>query len=411
MALAIAIGLDIGIGGGLISPAADATAQSMAPESIATRYILDSGMLVLGGITALILTIAFAFRDAGLSRDSSAIEPALRLSGILAAGGIMFWATGYHLIFSVEPGGLLGEFAPYRANDADPISTGYASAAHWLYYFGLATISTAIVSSAIAERTRLAVFVIFAGAFIGLIFPIALSWVYAGGFLISEWRFHDAGTASVHIIGGAAALAAVIIIGPRDGGATAFHNTSSALPVAAFSTAIMLMSLFVVTAAAQPASSIDAAINISNAVVNQLLAACAGAAFALFLTRLVYKRTGLIFSLAGAVGGAVALSADPIQPASWQALMIGAMSGVIVTVLSPFLRRFQIDDAGVVIAAHFFCGIWGVLIAPWHSPEVSFLGQAMGAAMLTSFAFFMSLCLWTALRFSIGVRVTKPPKG
>lgn len=379
--------------------------QAMAPESVATRFILDSAVLLLGGLSALIFTIAFAFRDAGLGPRGKWVGACLRLSGILALGGLSYWAVGYNLQFRIEPGGFLGTFAPWQAGDSDPVAAGRASAAHFLYYFGLVAMALAIVSSAIAERVRLAGFGIFAIGFVGLIFPIAGSWIFAGGYIATELRFIDYGAATLHAVGGAAALAAAIIVGPRREGIGPYSHTASMLPAAAVSSAVMLAAMFVVSATASgKVSSIDGVINFANSISHTLLAACAGAASALFLTRLIYKRTGAVFSMAGAIGASVALAADPIHVAAWQALMIGAMSGVIVTVTSPFLRRYGIDDAGVVIAAHLFCAIWGLLIAPWYSPGGNFVDQAIGTTMVVAFSFFMSLCVWTALKFSVGVR-------
>jgi Amt family ammonium transporter len=124
------------------------------------------------------------------------------------------------------------------------------------------------------------------------------------------------------------------------------------------------------------------------------------------MTAMIYKRIDLTIVLNGAIGGLVSITADPLSPAIWQAVLIGAMGGVIVTVGVPLLDRLKIDDVVGAVPAHLFCGIWGTLVVLWTNPEASILGQIVGVLMVGAFAFGMSALIWTALRFSIGVRVT-----
>ena len=138
------------------------------------------------------------------------------------------------------------------------------------------------------------------------------------------------------------------------------------------------------------------------------MSAAGGVLAALTVTKLVYRRAGLVSTISGVIGGLAAIAADPLSPALWQAGMIGAVGGVIVTVAPPFFDRYRIDDACFVTPTHLLCGVWGAAIAPWTNPDAQFLGQLIGVAAIAAFAFFMSLLLWTALKYIAGVRIVPP---
>ena len=127
---------------------------------------------------------------------------------------------------------------------------------------------------------------------------------------------------------------------------------------------------------------------------------------AIIMTAMIYKRVDLTIVLNGAIGGLVSITAEPLTPAIWQAILIGAMGGVIVTVGVPILDRLKIDDVVGAIPAHLFCGIWGTLIAAWTNADASIGGQIVGVFMVGVFTFGMSALLWVMLKYSIGARVT-----
>lgn len=387
-----------------------AFAQEIGPASDTASYVINSAALILAGLGALLFVVSKGLRDVGLSRIQHGTAVCLRTIGLLSAGAVSFWLVGYNLIATVEPGGLLGEFKPWRPEDLDPMTTGVASGAIWFQLAMLAAIPAAIVSSAVSERVRLWSFVIFSAAISGVMFPIVAAWVWGGGYLAEAWRFYDfAGAGSIHMVGGAAALAAAIIVGPRPG--RFFEGghrppPSTALPLAAFAAGLILISWFpVLVGAGGAAADLEAAITIGVVSVNTIIGVAAAILAALMITQFIYKRAGLVTGSSAAIAGLVALAADPLHPEMWQAAMIGAVAGVIVTVAPPFLDRFRIDDAGFVIPAHFLCGAWGVIIVPWSNPDAGFIGQFVGVVVIAGFSILMSGLVWVALKYSIGVRI------
>ncbi len=386
-----------------------ALAQDMSAPSDVTRYVLDSALLMAGGFAGLVALAGLALRDVGLARTQNAPQVCLRTIGSLGVAAIAFWVAGYHLLFSIEAGGFLGPFQSWAPLDDDPASAGRASGAHWFFHMSLAALGAVIVSSAISERVRLWPFLFFAAVWAGLIYPVAASWVWGDGYFADQWSFRDyGGAAAIHLSAGAAALAAILVIGPRSGRfghGVSRPQVSTALPLSAFGSMLTAVALLIVIIALGGAmSSVEAAVTAGTILSNAMIAGGGGAIAAMFLTQTVYKRTGLVSAMTGIVAGIISISADPVSPALWQAAMIGAVGGVIVTVTPPFLDGLKLDDAGFVIPAHCFCGAWGAIIAFWMTERIWLPGQLLGTGAIALFSFVMSLLIWTALKYTIGVR-------
>ena len=386
-----------------------AFAQDMAPASDTTRFLFDTGLLIAGGVAGLVAIAGLALRDVGLARTQNAPQVSLRTIGALGVCVFAFWLVGYNLIFTVETGGFLGDFQSWAPDDADADASGRASGAHWFFHATLAALGAGVVSSAISERVRLWPFLFFVAAWAALIYPIVAGWAWGNGYFAAEWSYRDAaGAGVVHLSAGAAALAAVNVIGPRNGRyghGPSRPPVSTALPLSAFGIALCAAALFIVILAlAGSFSTSEAAISAGRIAANSLIAVAGGSLAAMILTQTVYKRTGLVSAMIGAVAALVSISVDPLSPALWQAAMIGAIGGVIVTVTPPFLDRLRIDDAGFSIPAHLLCGLWGAVIAFWANENARLTGQVVGAAAIAGFSYLMSYLIWTALRFTIGVR-------
>lgn len=387
-----------------------AGAQEISAATDTALFVFDTGLLFVGALGALMVVFAFGLRDVGLARPQHTFSVCLRMMGLVAVTALAFWISGYNLAHLVEKGGLLGEFQVWGPDDIDPMSVGYASGVHWFFQMGLAAIGAAVVSSAVSERVKLWAFLIFTAAFAGLIYPIIVGWTWGGGYLDEAWSYYDFGGAGViHMTGGAAALAAAFVVGPRSGKflqAGGRHIPSDALPLTAFGTGLIWVSWFLVAAAmVKSIASVEGAISVGTIMANSLLSASGAVLAALFLTQAVYKRVGLVTASCAAVGGLVAIAADPLHPSLWQAVMIGAVSGVIVTVAPPFLSRFRVDDAGLVVPTHLFCGAWGVVVVAWTNPDAWVAGQLVGAGAIAGFASLLSLLFWIALKYTIGARI------
>ncbi len=390
-----------------------AAAQEVTPLDASNRYLIDSLLAVFAGLSAILFIVAYGLRDIGLARVQNAPAACLRMLASFAVTVFAFWLSGYMLAFSVEEAGFLGDFASWRADDVDPLTKGRASGATWFFQTGLAAMTAAIVASSVSERVRLWAFLIFVGFLAGMIYPIAISWVWGGGYFAADWAYKDGGGATVHIVAGAAALAAAFVVGPRPGRFNArspWIAATTMLPLSVFGAGLAWIALIGVFAGlGETLSSVEDAVRFGGAIVNISVATAAAVLTALVLTQFVYDRPGLVTTMCAVVAGPVTIAGDPVSPDLWQAAMIGAVGGVIVSVTPPFLARFRIDDAGFVVPTHLFCGIWGAMIVAWVNPDARFINQALGALAIAAFAFGVSLMIWTALKYSpFGARQRAP---
>lgn len=380
-------------------------AHDIAP---ATEAAASNGLLLLiAGLLVMVMAAGFAMRQAGLVRAKSAAAIALQSFAAYALAGMTTWLVGYNLLFGVEPGGLLGGFetwAPSAAAD-EP------GAAVWFFRMGAAALTAMIVSGALAERLRLWPFLIFAALLTGLIYPIEASWVWGKGFLDATLSFKDfAGATLIHAAGGWAGLAGALVLGPRLGryeGGRVNPAPGASPPRAVLGTFLLWLGWFGLNggAALAPGEIGDAG-GLAKIFVNTNMAAAAGVVAAMAVTQIVYKKVDLAVVLGAAVGGLVSIAAEPLAPAIWQAVVIGAFGGVIVTLAGPVLDRLKIDDAAGAIPAHLLCGIWGTLIVPWSNHQASWLGQIAGTATIGAFVFTMSTLAWMTLKYTLGIRVS-----
>lgn len=386
-----------------------AQAQTIAPPPEATVYILNSVLMGFAGLCAVLFVIAYGLRDIGLARVQNAPAVCLRMLAAFAVSVFAFWLSGHHLAYSVEAGGFLGEFGVWTLNDNDPLAKASASGAGWFFQSALAAVAASIVAASVSERVRLWAFLIFSAFLGGLIYPIAISWVWGGGYFAEVWRYRDFGGGTIHIVAGAAALAAAFVVGPRPGRFNArspWIAATTMMPLSVFAAGIAWIALQgVFHGLSGSIASVEDAVRMGVVIANMGVATAAAIMTALIITQFVYDRPGLVTTMCAVVAGPVSLAGDPVSPDLWQAAMIGAVGGVIVSVTPPFLARARIDDAGFVVPTHLFCGLWGILIAAWSNPDIPLAGQAVGALSIGGFSFLISLLVWTALRYSfLGVR-------
>jgi len=271
-----------------------------------------------------------------------------------------------------------------------------------------------IVSGTVAERIKLVPFLIFAVFLTGIIYPIQGSWTWGGGWL-SEMGFSDfAGSTIVHSVGGWAALTGAIILGPRLGkyGPNGEVNAipGANLPLATIGTFILWFGWFGFNGGSQLAlgSAADAAA-MANVYVNTNMAACAGLVAALILSMILYSKTDLTFVLNGALAGLVSITAGPDVATPLQAIIIGAIGGVICTFAIPLLDKLKIDDVVGAISVHLIAGIWGTLAVaiPGLNGSGDMATQIIGIVSIGVFTVVLSAIGWIVLKVVFGLRPTE----
>jgi Amt family ammonium transporter len=368
--------------------------------------------------TALVFFMhtGFAFLEIGLTRQKNTINILFKNIFIITAGLLLYYIGGFNLMYPGEFNGFLGFAgfgidAPLAAEGTLDLAynEGYTYWTDFLFQGMFAATAATIVSGAVAERMKIGPFMIFTVLYVGLIYPIAGSWKWGGGFL-DQLGFYDfAGSTLVHSVGGWAALVAVWLLGPRIGKfkngkpqAIPGHN----IPLATAGVLILWLGWFGFNGGS--VLSADPALT-SLTLVTTCLAAAAGGVVAALVSFIKYKNLDLTMFLNGILGGLVGITAgaDVMTPES--AIIIGAIAGALIVFAVSFVDAIKLDDPVGAIAVHLICGIWGTLAVGIFStnPEHTFLIQLTGVACYAAFCILASFLIIFTLKKTVGIRVSE----
>ena len=386
------------------------TGTAYAEVSAETAYVFNTFSFLVHGFLVMLMALGFTCLEAGLVRTKNTATICLKNVALYSLAGIMFYLIGYSLMYN-DVNGYIGSAALWNPEAAVNPDDGYSKMSDWFFQMVFCATAMSIVSGTIAERIKLVPFLIFAIFLTGIIYPIQGSWTWGGGWL-SEMGFSDiAGSTIVHSVGGWAALTGALIIGPRIGkyGPNGQVNAipGSNLPLATIGTFILWFGWFGFNGGSQLAlgTAADAAA-IANVYVNTNMAACAGLVAALILSILLYKKTDLTFVLNGALAGLVAITAGPDVATPLQAMIIGAIGGILTTLAIPLLDKIGIDDVVGAISVHLVSGIWGTLAVaiPGLNGSGDIGTQIIGILSIGLFTVILSGIGWFALKAIYGLR-------
>ncbi len=282
------------------------------------------------------------------------------------------------------------------------------------FFFQVVFVATAmaIVSGAVAVRMKLWAFLAFAVVMTGIIYPVSGYWTWGGGWLDAVGFSDYAGSGIVHMAGAAAALAGVLVLGPRkgkygkDGSIHAIPGAN--LPLATVGTFILWMGWFGFNGGSElKLSDVASANNVAQVLVNTNAAAAGGVIAALVLAKLWFRKADLTMALNGAIAGLVSITAEPLAPSALGATLIGGVGGLIVVAAIVTLDKLRIDDPVGAISAHGVAGLWGLLAVPLSNADASFGAQIIGALSIFVWVFAASLAVWLTLKAIMGVRVSE----
>ena len=403
--------------------AQDTTAAAEAPQyalASETAYIFNTLLFLVGGFLVMWMAAGFAMLEAGMVRSKNVSMQCLKNITLYSIAGLMFWITGYNLMYTGVDGGYMGSVGPYAfdAVGGNALDTGYSTASDWFFQMVFCATTASIVSGTLAERIKLWPFLIFTVILTGIIYPIAGSWEWGAGWLDGMGFSDFAGSTLVHSVGGWAALAGALVLGARTGKYTAngvHPMPGSSMPLATLGTFILWLGWFGFNGASQLAmGTIGDVSDVSRIFANTNMAAAAGVVVAVILTQIMYKKVDVTMALNGALAGLVSITAEPLAPSVWQAVFIGAVGGVIVVFTVPLLDKLKIDDVVGAIPAHLVAGIWGTMVVPLshgggfgidlEGGTPSYLGQFIGVLACGIFVSVASAIVWMALKVTIGVR-------
>ena len=388
-------------------------AHAETTVSAEVGFIFNTFLFLVCGFLVMFMAAGFAMLEAGMVTSKSVSVICAKNIGLFSIAGIMFWMFGYNLAYGIPEGGYIGNFIPW--SDASKIDTGYSDGSDWYFQMVFCATTVSIVSGTLAERIKLWPFFLFAAILSGIIYPIVMGWQWGGGWLAAAGFSDFAGSTLVHSTGGAAALAGAIILGPRLGRFTKSGSPAPLKPFAASSIPLVTIGIFILwlgwfgfNGGSQLAmgTAVDA-IAVSTIFMNTFLAGAGGVMAAAFTTRLGFGKTDVIQMLNGCIGGLVAITAEPLMPSPIAAILIGAVGGVIVVFGTKLLFSMKIDDVVGAVPAHLFAGIWGTLAVPITNPDVSFGAQLLGVISINAFVFIVSYIVWSIMKATIGIRLSK----
>ena len=423
--LALAALLTAGLWAALPGVAHGAQSGEVAPASYQDiQFILSTFSFLVWGALVMWMCAGFTMLESGSVRIKNASMICLKNVGIFSIAALTYYFVGYNLMY-VGVGEIVGTFEfLYGPTDAEALlfegatgrmaevlGNGHSTMSAWLFQMLFVATTASIVSGAILERVKLWAFWAFTLVLTAFIYPIAGSWSWGGGWLDAQGFQDFAGATAVHAVGGSAALAAVFVVGPRRGkfrpdGSVKATPPSNVL-VVTLGVLILWLGWFGFNAGSQLALATPTdAVVMSSVLANTNLAGAAGLIAAVIVARPIFGRLGLASSLNGALAGLVSITAAPNIAESWWAVVIGAVAGLLCSLVTDLMERLKLDDVVGAVPVHLVAGIWGTLAASL-SAGADFGVQLLGAASVSAFVFVASLIVWKVIDLTIGMRVSR----
>ena len=400
---------------------AEGTFEAFMATPEAAMFTVNNLWLLLSAALVFIMHLGFCSVESGMCQKKNTVNIIFKNVFIVCIGALGYMAWGFNAMYPGWEAGVSKDFfamgSPLMnafADEAERTSKvtaaynpGYTIWTDFIFQAMFAATAATIVSGAVAERVKLASFMIYATILVTFLYPITGSWKWGYGWLNTA-GFHDfAGSTLVHAFGGFASLAAVLILGARRGKFTKDgvkpilpHN----LPLANIGVFMLFLGWFGFNGGSVLSANPEI---VSRVFVTTAMAGFAGGLGAIFTSWIVLKKPDLSMGLNGMLAGLVGITAgaDVINP--WQAVIVGLLAGLIVVISVIFFDKIRIDDPVGAISVHGICGVWGTVAVGIFStnPDHSFMTQLMGVAAVGAFAFVTSGILFLILKVTLGIRV------
>ena len=388
-----------------------AAAQETASNALFTA---NNIWMLVSTVLVFIMHLGFSMIEVGMTRAKNTVNILFKNVSIVAIGTLTYAICGFNLMY---PGGeFAGGFFGFAGFGIDPgadySAIGYADGAYtywtdFIFQGMFAATAATIVSGAVAERIKLGAFLIFSTIFVGVVYPILGMWQWGGGWA-AEKGFHDfAGSTLVHSVGGWGALAGALILGPRLGKYVKGqirpilgHN----MPLATIGMFLLWFGWYGFNGGSVLSGDPE---GVSFVFVTTTLGACAGLLASVITSWVFSKVPDLSMALNGALAGLVGITAGADVISTTEAVVIGAIAGVLVYFSVVFFDKIKIDDPVGAISVHLVCGIWGTLATGIFGEGKDFMTQLIVILGYAAVAFPSALVLFVGLKATIGLRVSR----
>jgi len=396
----------------VVAPSAMETSSLIAENLFTTNNI----WMMTATLLVFIMHLGFAGVEAGFTQSKNTVNILFKNTLTPAIGLITYAIIGFNLMYPGVAPGFIFAFGGWNLGPgSDYVSGEYASGGYtywtdFLFQGMFAATTATIVSGAVAERIKINSYLIFTVIFVGLIYPVVGSWKWGAGFLDALGFYDFAGSTIVHSVGGWAALAGIIVLGPRIGkyvNGKVKNFPGSSVPLATMGVFLLWFGWFGFNGGSVLSANPEL---VSLVLVNTCLAASCGAIGGYIMGQIIFKRLDLGMVLNGILAGLVGITAGADLMSPYESMIIGLLSGGIVVLSAVFLDKLKLDDAVGAVSVHLTCGIFGTLfvgvfgsIASWKQ-----LGtQAFGILIVGLAVFSAALTIFYLLKISVGIRVTK----
>tara|TARA_B000000437_G_scaffold66776_1_gene48451 strand:- start:1599 stop:2828 length:1230 start_codon:yes stop_codon:yes gene_type:complete len=382
-------------------------------------FALDTFYAVMAGALVMWMAAGFTMLEAGLVQKKDVSEIVTKNLGLYSIACIMYLVIGFGYMYPGDSiANILPSFTSYvglsTTSEDVGISYGMDYSAQADFFFQVVFVATAmsIVSGAVAGRMKLVPFFIFAVVLTGFIYPVQGFWNWGGGFLSAGGYLDYAGSGTVHLCGAAAALAVVMVLGPRKGKYAADGSSlpmpGSNIPLAALGVWILWLGWFGFNGGSTlVVSNEGAAVEVSQVFMNTNLAAAGGVVATILVSLILTGKIDVTMVINGAIAGLVAITAEPADPSGGQAIIIGALGGLLVYFsILYFDKKLKLDDPVGAISAHGIVGILGVMVVPFTDGDASFLWQFYGVVAIAGFTFITSLIAILVINAVLPIRAS-----
>lgn len=423
----------LGLGGSCFAQD-PATYEAFSETPEFATFTVNNLWILISAALVFIMHLGFASVESGLCQKKNTVNILFKNLFIVGIGAIGYMAWGFNAMypgwedaagkFFAAGKPLTNSFAEGKET-VDNMTSVYADYTYWadfIFQAMFAATAATIVSGAVAERVKLSSFMIYAAILVTFLYPITGSWEWGGGWLngfggekaADSAQFIDfAGSSLVHAFGGFAALAAVIVLGPRKGKYTP-NGTHAILPHNLPLANIGVFLLFLGWFGFNGGSVLSAdPQSVSRVFVTTAMAGFGGGLAAIFTSWIVLKKPDLSMGLNGMLAGLVGITAGAGAIAPWSAVLVGFIAGIIVVLSVICLDKVKIDDPVGAISVHGICGIWGTLAVAFFGNEalagekIGFVPQLVGTLSISIFAFVTSFALFSIIKLIMGVRVSE----
>ncbi len=385
-----------------------------SPTAESNAVAINTIWVLLAAFLVFFMQAGFALVEAGFTRAKNTGNIIMKNLMDFSAGSLIYWAIGFAIMFGAG-NAFMGTSGVFLSGSFEHLGLDIPLAAFWIFQAVFAATAATIVSGAMAERTNFSGYLIYSIVISGFIYPIVGHWIWGGGWLSGMVDF--AGSTVVHSVGGWAALAGAIVLGPRigkynsDGSANALpgHN----LLMAALGVFILWFGWF----GFNPGSTVAGTdLSIASIAVTTNLAAAAGATMTMIVSWFKYGKPDVSMTLNGVLAGLVGITAGCASVSNLGAVIIGGLAGILVLYAVEFFDKIHVDDPVGAVAVHGVCGAFGTLAVGlfaldgglFYGGGLSLLfTQLTGVVAVFVWAFGLAFLLFKAIDKVIGLRVSE----